>query len=137
MTKAATLGIALMCALAAGPAFAHHGPSVLGNVQISDAVLIGDTTLHAGRYELRLTGEHLTPLPGQSEESEQVVEFVKDGIVVAKDAAEVLPAAATPVGTSGRQNALARVERLKGDEFLRISMTKDGERFLIHLPLAK
>ncbi len=137
MKKLGTFGIALVCAFAAGPAFAHHGPSVLGTAQISDPVLVGDMPLQPGTYEIRLTGEHLTPLPGQSEEAVQVVEFVTDGMVVAKDAAEVLPAATTPVGTSGRQSTRARVEHLKGDEFLRISMTKDGERYLIHLPLAK
>ena len=136
MTKIRVPGIALACALAAGPALAHHGPSALGTVQISDAVLVGKMPLQPGTYEIRVTGEHLTPLPGQSEEATQVVEFVRDGMVVAKDAAEVLPATAMPVGTSGRSGARMRVERLKGDEFLRISMVKDGERYLIHLPLA-
>ena len=136
MKKLATFGIALVCALTAGPALAHHGPSMLGTVQITDAVMLGQTPLQPGTYEMRLTGEHLAPLPGQSEEAGQVVEFVKDGVVVGKDGAEVIAAASAPVGTSGRQATRARVERLKGDEFLRISMTKDGERYLIHLPLA-
>ena len=137
MTKAGTFGIALVCALAAGPALAHHGPSVLGTAQISATVMVGGVPLQPATYEIRLTGEHLTPLPGQSEEAGQVVEFVKDGMVVAKDAAEVMPAPNTAVGTSGRSGTRALVQRLKGDEFLRVSMTKDGERFLIHLPLAK
>ena len=89
-----------------------------------------------GTYEIRLTGEHLKPLPGQSEDAGQVVEFVKDGMVVARDAAEVLPGAAKPVGTIGGSAPRARVERLKGDEFLRISVNRDAERYLIHLPLA-
>jgi len=137
MRKAFTVGVAFVCALAAGPAFAHHGPSVLGTAQISAPVMVGNMPLQPGTYEIRLTGEHLTPLPGQSEEAGQVVAFVKDGMVVAKDAAEVMPAPNVPVGTSGRAGTRALVQRLKGDEFLRISMTKDGERYLIHLPLAK
>jgi hypothetical protein len=91
--------------------------------------------LQPGKYEIRLTGEHLTPLPGQSEEAEQVVEFVKNGTVVARDAAAVVPVAETPVGTSGRSSPRDRVERLKGDEFLRVSMYRESERFLIYLPL--
>jgi hypothetical protein len=137
MTRAAIFSIALVCACASGPAFAHHAASVLGTVQISDAVLVGETPLAAGTYELRLTGEHLKPLPGQSDEAGQVVEFVKDGIAVGRDAAEVMPATAVPVGTSGRSQGRVRVERLKGDEFLRLSTYKDGERYLIHLSLAK
>jgi hypothetical protein len=137
MTKAITLGVAFVCALAAGPAFAHHGPSVLGTVQITQPVLVGGMPLQAGKYEIRLTGEHLKPLPGQSEESEQVVEFVKDGMVVARDAASVVPAAAGPVGTSGHSAPRDRVERLKGDDFLRVSMYRGDERFLIYLPIAK
>jgi hypothetical protein len=137
MTIRVVFGVALICALAAGPAFAQHGPSVLGTARIPDAVMVGDMPLQPGTYEIRLTGEHLAPLPGQSEDAGQVVEFVKDGVVVAKDAAEVVAADTAAVGTSGRRATGFRVERLKGDEFLRISITKDGERYLIHLPLAK
>jgi hypothetical protein len=137
MTRAGMFGIALVCACAAGPAFAHHDASVLGTVQISDAVLVGETPLQPGTYEIRLTGEHVKPLPGQSEEAGQVVEFVANGTAVAKDAAEVVPGTAVPVGTSSRSGTRMRVERLKGDEFLRISTFKDGQRYLIHLPLAK
>ena len=136
MTKV-TKWIAFVCALAAGPAFPHHGPSALGTVQINDAVMVGKTAVQPGTYEIRTTGEHLAPLPGQSEEAVAVVEFVKDGMVVAKDAAEIWPDSTAPVGTSGRSGARARVERLKGDEFLRISVSNNGERYLIHLPLAK
>ena len=136
MTKVTMFGIALAGALATGPAFAHHGPSVLGTVQLADAVMVGNMPLQPGTYEIRLTGEHLKPLPGNSGEAGQVVEFVKDGVAVGTDGAEVMSAATAPVGTSGRSTR-ARVERLKGDEFLRISMVKDGERYLIHLPLAK
>jgi hypothetical protein len=136
MTKAVTFGVAVICALAAGPAVAHHGPSVLGTVSIADTVMLGETPLQAGTYEIRLTGEHLKPLPGQSDEAGQVVEFVKGGTAVGRDAAEVVDDATAAVGTSGRSGTRARVERLKGDEFLRISIVKDGERYLIHLPIA-
>jgi len=41
-----------------------------------------------------------------------------------------------PVGTSGRSSvSRPRVERLKGNEFVRISTYHDGSRYLIHLPL--
>ena len=68
----------------------------------------------------------------------QIVEFVKDGRVIAREGAEVLTADGA-VGTSSRTPASSspRVEMLKGDEFIRISAWHDGKRYLIHLPLAR
>ncbi|HEY5616407.1 MAG TPA: hypothetical protein VIK60_00600 [Vicinamibacterales bacterium] len=129
--------VALGCLLAAGPALAHHGPSVLGTVRITQPVLAGGEVIEPGTYEVRLTGEHVKPLPGQSEDAEQRVELVANGRVVARDVAEVMPASSTPVGTSGGAVTPSRVERLKADDFLRASMIRGGERYLIYLPLAK
>ena len=99
--------------------------------------MAGGQVLQPGTYEVRLTGEHVKPLPGQSEEAEQRVEFVSGGRVVARDVAEVMPGAGE-VGRHERRHrdASARVERLKADEFLRVSMNREGERYLIYLPLA-
>ena len=82
--------------------------------------MAGGTTLQPGTYEIRLTGEHLTPLPGQSEDAEHVVEFVEDGMVVARDVAEVTAGRRQRRSAPAEERApRARVERLKGDEFLR------------------
>jgi len=135
MTKAFT--IVLGCLLAVAPAAAHHGPSSLGTVRIAAPVLAGGETLPPGTYEVRLTGEHAKPLPGQSEDAEQMVEFVSGGRVVARDVAEVMPGSTGAVGTSGGATGGARVERLKADDFLRVSMNREGDRYLIYLPLAK
>ena len=135
MTKAVT--IVLGCLLAVAPGAAHHGPSALGTVRISAPVTAGGQTLQPGSYEIRLTGEHVKPLAGQSEDAEQVVEFVSGGRVVARDVAEVMPGSAVAVGTAGGATSGARVERLKADDFLRVSMNREGDRYLIYLPLAK
>ena len=126
------IGFALGMCLAVS-AQAHHDPAVLGRVTIAQPVVAGGTMLQPGTYEVRVTGEHVRPLPGQSENGVQVVEFVSSGRVVARDAAEVIESDATPVGTSGRAGTGLRVERLRGDEFVRISGTRNGERYLIHL----
>ena len=133
MTKF-TVGLALACALAAGPAFAHHEPASLGTVRITQPVLAGGTTLQPGTYEVRDTGDHVTPLPGQSPDAQTVIEFVKDGMVVAKDVAEVMPGRAGAVGTSGSSGRV-RAQMLKGGDFLRVSTDHNGERYLIHLPV--
>lgn len=137
MAKAMFVCIALGCMLAAAPASAHHGPSVLGTVRTTHPVLVRGEVIQPGTYEIRLTGKHLDPLPGQSKDAAQEFELVRDGMVVARDFAEVLPAPAVPVGTSGGSQARPRVERLRGNEFLRVSTYRDGERILIHLAVAK
>ncbi len=93
--------------------------------------------LPPGTYDVRLTDEFLPPNPGQSPDAEQVVEFVKDGMVVARGAAEVLPMS-DAVGTSGGASSSSklRVEKLKGDEFIRIATVREGKRYLIYLPIA-
>lgn len=136
MTRMITVCLALVGVLAAGPALAHHAASVLGTVRITQPAMAGGTMLQPGTYEIRLTGEHLKPLPGQSEDAGQWVEFISNGTVVARDAAEVMTPGNAPVGTSGGPNTRARVELLKGGDFLRVSMTRGGERYLIHLPVA-
>lgn len=134
MTKTIA-GIALACALAAGPAFAHHAPASLGTVRLTQAVIAGDTTLQPGTYEIRDAWEHVAPLPGQSDDAQTVIEFVVNGMVVARDVAEVTPSKTVPVGTSG-SSARPIVQMLKGGGFMRISKSQNGERYLIHLRVA-
>jgi hypothetical protein len=59
---------------------------------------------------------------------------VQKGAVVARYAAEVIPSEQA-VGTSGGSTARLQVERLKGDEFVRLSTNRNGERYLIHLAI--
>jgi hypothetical protein len=123
-----------------GSLFAHHQPSALGTVRIAQPVQAGGTVLQPGTYEVRLTGEHLSPFPGQSEDAGQRVEFFADGKVVARDVAEVMTAESIAVGTSGSGDegaSRARVDLLKGGDFMRVSVTRGGERYLIHLPVAR
>ena len=135
MTRMITACLAFFGVLAAGPALAHHGASVLGTARITQPVLAGGTLLQPGTYEIRDIGQHVTPLPGQSEDAQAYVEFVKNGRVVARDVAEVMPAQPAPVGTSGGSSARPLVQLLKGGDFLRVSAYREGERYLIHLPV--
>jgi hypothetical protein len=136
MTKTITVGIAMVF-MVMGTALAHHGPSVLGTVRITQPVLAGGKLLQPGTYEIRLTGEHLTPLPGQSENAEQRVAILANGIVVAHDVATVLEDQAVAVGTSGGSGTRPRVDLLRGGEFVRVSVYRDGTRYLVHLPPAR
>jgi hypothetical protein len=128
------VAIILLGAMVATAAYAAS--VMLGTVNITQPVLAEGMPLPPGTYDVRLTDEFLPPNPGQSPDAEQVVEFVKDGMVVARGAAEVLPMSGA-VGTSGAASASSklRVEKLKEDDFIRISTVRDGKRYLIYLPI--
>ena len=95
---------------------------------ISEPVLAGGSSLAPGTYEIRVG----LPIEGAAQRS---VEFVKDGMVVAHEIAEVLPAAES-VGTSGTASRV-RVERLKEGDFVRVSFVDGADRLLIYLPTMK
>ena len=112
-------------------------PATLATVQITQSVKANGYPLAAGLYELRLTNEHPAPLPGQSSEAERWVEFVANGSVVAREAAVVLRDDDLPSqgASSVRARNGTRVELLKDGEFVRISVRRGGERYLIYLPV--
>lgn len=134
MTRRTTFALTVAGVFAATAAFAHHAPGSLGTVRIAEPVVAGGAALSPGVYEVRDTGEHLQPLPGQSADAGVWVEFIRDGKVVARDGAEILGASDRPVGTAGgASTSPPRVERLKDNEFVRISAYRDGSRYLIYL----
>lgn len=122
---------------------AHHGEAgSLGTVRITQPVMAGGVMLQPGTYEVRDTGQHTMPMPGQSANAQARIEFVQNGRVVATDVAEVMESEAGAVGTSGGTsgwtsggNSRLRFESLKGGDFARVSGTRAGARYLIHLPL--
>ena len=81
--------VALVLGVGAGIAAAQSASMTLGTVRITQPVLAHGQPLPPGTYEVRLTDESLPPNPGQSPDAVRVVEFVKDGQVIARDAAEV------------------------------------------------
>lgn len=129
------VAIMLVAALVASAAYAAS--VTLGTVHITQPVLADGKPLAAGTYDVRLTDEYLPPNPGQSPDAVQVVEFVADGMVVGRGAAEVIPME-DAVGTSGSPatSSKLRVEKLKADDFIRIATTREGKRYLIYLPIA-
>ena len=116
---------------------ADADPATLATVRITHAVKANGYLLAPGPYVLRLTSEHPTPLPGQSSEAERWVEFVANGSVVAREAAVVLRDDDLPSegASSVRARNGPRVELLKDGEFVRISVRRGGERYLIYLPV--
>lgn len=139
MIRHTVIRVALVFVVAAAASAAYAASMTLGTVRITQPVLANGQPLSPGTYEVRLTDQYLQPNPGQSPDAVRFVEFVKDGQVVARDAAEVVAREGSPVGTSGRTagSTPLKVEGLKADDFIRISANREGLRYLIYLPLAK
>lgn len=113
--------------------------TILATVRITAAVLAGGAPLPSGTYQVRLTEERPTPLPGLSPDAQRWMEFLADGKVIAREIAEVLRDDDLPAEGASSQRARSgtRVEMLKGGEFLRISIKREQERYLIYLPVMR
>jgi hypothetical protein len=111
--------------------------NTLATVRITANVTAGGTSLPPGTYEIRLTQERPSSPPGQSPDAQRWMEFVANGRVVAREIAEVLRDDDLPAEGASSQpvHSGTRVEMLKGGEFLRISIKRERERYLIHLPV--
>jgi hypothetical protein len=113
------------------------GDMALGTVSFRKAVKADGKTLPAGTYQVRLTAQQATPdAKGQTAPAERWVEFVKGGKVVGREVVTIVPQAEialvqkdTPPGKNG-----AKVETLKGGDYVRVWINRGGNYYLIHLP---
>lgn len=113
------------------------GNMTLATVHIAKKVMAGGNALDPGTYQLRLTNDHPEPAAGESPDSEVFVEFVRAGKVVAREVASVVSKddiKAVGKGEAAPASGTARVELLKGDNYVRVWANKGGTNYLIHLP---
>jgi hypothetical protein len=131
---------AVLCAwaLSAAPSFAQTSGAgtALGSVTLTRGVMADGQRLDAGTYQVRLTNESPKPAVGQSPDGERYVEFVRDGKVVGREVATVVPG--NEVAGIAKWNRppsdSARVELLRGDDYLRVWFNRNGTHYLINLP---
>lgn len=134
------LSFLAVAVLGAGSAWAQNetpGTShAVATVTLTQQVLAGGQPLAPGTYEIRISDERPNVGAGAPSAMQRAVEFVRDGKVVAKEIAEVFPRTERDVaGTSGSTAAgKARVETLRGGEFVRVSVSDSANRYLVHLP---
>lgn len=138
MARQLLLSCVVAGVLVTAPAFAHHTGKnhAVAKVQITHAVLADGKSLAPGAYEVWISDERPVVHNGIAvSENQRVVEIAQNGTVVAREIAEVFrrgePQA---VGTTGATGARARVDLLRGGEFVRIALNDSGARYLIHLP---
>jgi hypothetical protein len=122
--------------LAAGAGFSQ---TTLGTVRLPRAVLEDGRPLAAGTYRVRLTDEHVTPVAGESPDSERWVEFVMNGTVAGREVATVI--SANEVGAVVKDPAPkangARVDVLKGGDYLRVWINRKPSHYIVNLPIAR
>jgi hypothetical protein len=136
--------VAFLLAAFTGVAAAQQGQvptteTALGSVRIPRAVKADGKDLRAGTYQVRLTAQDATPVvPGIK--MERWVEFVQGGKVVGREVVSIVPASEMkdlmpgPDTHKGPGNG-ARVEMLKGNEYLRVWIARNGVNYLIHFPV--
>ena len=135
----------LAAALTAGAVSAQTGQvpageTALGSIRIPRSVMADGKALKAGTYQVRLTSQAAMPaVAGQ--QMERWVEFVQGGKVAGREVVSIVPASevkdlqpgpdAPPSARPG-----AKVEMLKGHEYLRVWINRAGVNYLIHMPPA-
>jgi hypothetical protein len=115
---------------------ANAGTS-LGTVHLANKVMADGKPLAPGTYQLRLTNDAPPPAVGESPDSERYVEFVRAGKVVAREVATVVSKDDINTIAKGEKpppSGTAKVELLKGNEYVRVWVNKGGTNYLLHLP---
>jgi hypothetical protein len=102
-------------------------------VVLDEPVMAEGKLLPAGMYELRILEERPVTTAGDPSNTQRIVEFAQHGIVVAREVAEVFPNSQTGVAAAPTK---ARVQRLREDDFVRVSVIQNDSRFLIYLSTA-
>ena len=114
-------------------------PAVIGTIRLPQTVLADGKPLAAGTYTVRLTNERPTPVVGQSPGAECWVEFVQGGAVKGRDVATVIPddqAAGVAKGPAPKPNR-ARVDVLKGGDYVRAWINHASANYLVNLPVVQ
>lgn len=117
---------------------APTGEMTLGQVRIPRQVLADGKPLPAGTYQVRLTAQEAKPQAvGTTPSLARWVELVQGGTVRGREVVNIVPQSEIkmvvkdPPPPPGR----AKVEMLRGNEYLRVWINRGGNHFLIHLPV--
>jgi hypothetical protein len=110
----------------------------LGSVTLNRRVMADGKPLAPGTYQVRVTGETPKPGLGQSPDGERYIEFMRGGKVVAREVATVISASDIGQIVKGARPPAggARVELLKGNDYVRVWINRGGANYIINLPTA-
>ncbi len=114
---------------------AAQSATTLGTVRLSRGVMADGKALPAGSYSLRVSADAVTTPVGQASDNVKWIEFVQGGEVKGRELASVVPSAEVKQVIKGTAPAAggAKVELLRGGEYLRVWANRGGSHYLIHL----
>jgi hypothetical protein len=129
------IAVALAGWLGAGSSAAQ----VLGTVRLPRSVVANGQPLAAGTYTVRLSSDAVTPAVGLSSGASQWVEFVQGGQVRGRELATVISPADVREVAKGTPppSGTARIQALRGADYLRVWLNRAGTQYLIHFNVAK
>jgi hypothetical protein len=118
--------------------FAQSANVALGSVTLTRKVTADGQPLAPGTYQVRLGSDQVKPVVGQSPDAAKYVEFLRDGKVVGREIAMVLSSADVTSIMKGEKPSAggARVELLKGNDYVRVWINRAGTNYILHLPPA-
>ena len=111
----------------------------LGTVRIPRAVTADGKPLPAGQYQVRLTAQQAKPeAVGTTEQLERWAEFVQGGTVKGREVVSIVPQAEIKMVVKDTPHAsgTAKVQILRGNDYVRVWFNRAGNHHLIHLPVS-
>jgi len=115
------------------------GELALGTVKVPKGVKADGKELAAGTYTVRLTAtEAAGKATGATPSYERYVEFLQGKDVKAREVVSIVPSADIGKVAKGKPPApnSSKVERLRGDDYVRVWINRGGNHYLIHLVAA-
>jgi hypothetical protein len=113
------------------------GEVALGTVRIPRAVTADGKPLPAGSYTVRVTAQVAKPdAVGTTESLERWVEFLQRGEVKGREVVSIVPGAeakAVAKDAPPRSGGPAKVQMLRGNDYLRVWINRAGNHYLVHL----
>jgi len=116
---------------------APTGEVALGTVNITRAVTADGKPLPAGTYTVRVTAQEAKPeAVGTTESLQRWAEFLQKGQVKGREVVSIVPASEAKIVAKDAppRAGAAKVQVLRGNEYLRVWFNKGGNYYLIHLP---
>jgi hypothetical protein len=113
------------------------GEMALGSITLPKSVKVDGKTLPAGTYQIKLTAQAANPpAAGQTANAERFVELSQKGQVKARDVVTIVPQSEIDKVQKDAPPATgaAKVQLLKGGDYLRVWINKGGNHYLLHLP---
>ncbi len=112
------------------------GELALGTVRVPRGLKADGKELPAGTYRVRLTTDEAAgKAPGATAAYERYVEFLQGSEVKGREVVSIVPSADIGKVAKGKGPApgAARVEKLRGDDYVRVWINRGGNHYLIHL----